>query len=424
REKYVSNPLKAFSLVRRVTEDWTHLQVYTKRKPGQEALAAMKKLVDGKIKLRNLKSMMQRIARIEQIYDLKSVDVAQGRLLGQHFNKEFSLRDCLAIAKHKYGSGDYTRSAIWYHQAIQHKAEPNSRAYDEAIGKPASTLRRNFVMATLMHAARIRHPNDTHKALQAKVDAALQKMSSIQLEKHVQQQLARDVDEFVAEAHKLQPPVSDFERGCRGQFVRRANLHCRYNHSTHPFLRLAPFRMEEINHDPYIVMFHNVFYDSELAEMRSLAVDMSDGYSGNVTAKQAESLDVVAHIAWLVHKSPFLQRLNRRISHMTGLDVSEFKALQVANFGLGGYFEPHYDYMDGERVMAESIAGLGDRLASIIFYSSDVPQGGMTTFPEIQVAVTPQKGSSLFWYNLFDDGRQDSRTLHSVCPVIVGSRWS
>jgi len=59
-----------------------------------------------------------------------------------------------------------------------------------------------------------------------------------------------------------------------------------------------------------------------------------------------------------------------------------------------------------------------------ILQASDVPQGGATVFPDIKVSVLPRKGSSLFWFNLFDDGRPDERSKHSVCPVINGDRWS
>ncbi|CAF3958890.1 unnamed protein product [Rotaria sordida] len=35
---------------------------------------------------------------------------------------------------------------------------------------------------------------------------------------------------------------------------------------------------------------------------------------------------------------------------------------------------------------------------------NDVEQGGATVFPEIGVRVTPEKGSAIFWYNLYTSG--------------------
>ncbi|XP_034481512.1 prolyl 4-hydroxylase subunit alpha-1 [Drosophila innubila] len=424
RDKYISNPLKAFSLLRRLREDWIRLQVYTKAKPGKGELDAMKKLLDRKQNFEDLQEGLRGLSRIEQTYDLNAVDISQGRLLNQEFNKELSLRDCLAIANHKYQSGDYTRAAVWYRQAIKHKDEPNSEVYNEALGKPAAGLRRKYAMACLMHATHIRYPSLNHKELQAEVDKILREKSSIDLEKFVRQLLEQDVNEFIQEAEQVKPPTTDHDLGCRGLFKKRTNLSCRYNFTTTPFLRLAPLKMEEINHDPYIVMYHNMISDREIEEMKRLSVNMSNGFSGVTSQNQTESIEVVARVAWLVEKTPFLERINQRITDMTGLDVNEFRAVQIANYGLGNYFKPHYDYMYGNRIQMNSIDGLGDRMGSLIFYTGDVPQGGMTVFPNIQVAVEPQKGNSLFWYNIFDDGTPDPRTLHSVCPVIVGDRWT
>lgn len=37
-------------------------------------------------------------------------------------------------------------------------------------------------------------------------------------------------------------------------------------------------------------------------------------------------------------------RVSQRIEDMTGLSTSTAEELQVVNYGIGGHYEPHYDF--------------------------------------------------------------------------------
>jgi hypothetical protein len=67
--------------------------------------------------------------------------------------------------------------------------------------------------------------------------------------------------------------------------------------------------------------------------------------------------------------------------------------------------------------------GSGNRIATWLFYESDVEQGGATVFPVLGVGVRPVKGSAVFWHNLLRNGDGDTRTKHAACPVLVGNKW-
>lgn len=54
---------------------------------------------------------------------------------------------------------------------------------------------------------------------------------------------------------------------------------------------------------------------------------------------------------------------------------------------------------------------------------SDVMDGGKTAFPLIDVSCVPEKGSAIFWLNLYITGDGDYRTKNGECPIFSGSKW-
>jgi len=65
----------------------------------------------------------------------------------------------------------------------------------------------------------------------------------------------------------------------------------------------------------------------------------------------------------------------------------------------------------------------GDRLATFMFYLSNIELGGGTAFPALGVVARPIPGSALFWFNLNPDGSIEARTVHGGCPVLYGNKW-
>ena len=66
------------------------------------------------------------------------------------------------------------------------------------------------------------------------------------------------------------------KRGSRASVYRSpsldARLRCRFFHRGDPYLRLAPFKMEERSEQPFVVALHDFMSDSEVEHYKAAAV--------------------------------------------------------------------------------------------------------------------------------------------------------
>ena len=119
-----------------------------------------------------------------------------------------------------------------------------------------------------------------------------------------------------------------------------------------------------------------------------------------------------------------LQGIERRIETLTQVPAKRGELLQVLHYEVGGEYQPHYDYFSpntpgGQTALARS----GQRLVTLIMYLNTPEEGGETIFPIADLAITPQKGSAVLFYNCDPEGREDPTTLHGGAPVKAGEKW-
>ncbi|KAH8328019.1 hypothetical protein KR067_003071 [Drosophila pandora] len=420
--EYVSNPLNAYMLLRRTREELPKWLDYFKKILGNDTFKKLDKLVPLLPDFLDLREAMLGLQRIETTYDLRVDDLAYGILQGKQYDLQLSYRDRVAMGHLSFQRRNYQAAAQWYRMACKHDFEDYEEILNKVLGNPTEFLHRQHIKALYVYGISISGNDETEEVALSRIENSLGHVDNQRLQKLIESLHSPNNDvEIMKELYQTKPPVSTFEEGCRGLYPQKKNLFCRYNFTTTPFLRLAPLKLEEINLDPYVVMYHEVLYETEIEELKKQSGHMKNGYADQKNGTMYRA--VVARHSWWSDESPTRERINRRIKDMTGLDFPITDTLQVANYGCGTYFKPHFDYTsDGYET--PNADALGDRLGTIIFYASDVLQGGATVFPDIKVSITPRKGSSVFWYNLYDDGRPDIRSRHSVCPVINGDRWT
>uniref|UniRef100_A0A8B9HX28 Si:ch73-68b22.2 n=1 Tax=Astyanax mexicanus TaxID=7994 RepID=A0A8B9HX28_ASTMX len=193
--------------------------------------------------------------------------------------------------------------------------------------------------------------------------------------------------------------------------LRAKKLSCRYTTGGgNPRLIYAPAKEEEEWDQPLILRYHNLLSEREMNLIKQLSRPKLDRakVSDPVSGEKISTMVRVSKSAWLSEgESPVVARTNQKIADITGLDLETAEDLQVANYGIGGQYEPHYD----------------SAVKHIFSLLSDVEVGGATVFPNVGAALQPEKGSAVVWFNLLKNGSEDSRTLHAACPVFIGSKW-
>lgn len=158
-----------------------------------------------------------------------------------------------------------------------------------------------------------------------------------------------------------------------------------------------------------------------LARPRLQPSQVVDPQSGaNVTASYRNSMGMFFGL----EETPFIARLDRRLSAVMNLPLENGEGLQVLRYGEGGATAPHFDYLlptnDANRA---SIARSGQRVSTLLIYLNDVEGGGETLFPHVGFRVTPQPGNGIYFESCNSLGQLDRQSFHAGRPVTKGEKW-
>lgn len=82
QEDYVANPLNAFTLLRRLQQDWPKWLAYL---ANQAKMEEMQKLLEQVPSEKDLKTAIEGLLRIESVYNLETSHMAKGMLLDKQY---------------------------------------------------------------------------------------------------------------------------------------------------------------------------------------------------------------------------------------------------------------------------------------------------------------------------------------------------
>ncbi|XP_062868333.1 prolyl 4-hydroxylase subunit alpha-2 [Trichomycterus rosablanca] len=438
-EGFLGHPVNAYKLMKRLNTEWAELESLVLQDPSDGFISNISVHRQFFPDEEDEKGAAKALMRLQDTYHLDSESFSKGKLPGVRFNAFLTVDDCFDMGRTAYNENDYYHAVLWMQQALR-----QMDAGEEAKASKSDIL--DYLSYSVYQMGDLPRAIELTRRLVSIDPSHHRARGNLRYFEQVFSQQLSNTDQTKQDSSEEKPielgtynrpkdylPEREvYEALCRGEGVkmtpeRRSKLFCRYrDDNRNPRLLLKPVKEEDEWDSPLIVRYLNMLSDEEIEKIKELAkpklarATVRDPKTGILTTANYR----VSKSAWLEEDDePVIARVNQRIEDITGLTVETAELLQVANYGVGGQYEPHYDFSRKHETEAFKSLGTGNRVATFLNYMSDVEAGGATVFPDFGAAIWPRKGTAVFWYNLFKSGEGDYRTRHAACPVLVGSKW-
>uniref|UniRef100_A0A8C9XEP0 Prolyl 4-hydroxylase subunit alpha-1 n=1 Tax=Sander lucioperca TaxID=283035 RepID=A0A8C9XEP0_SANLU len=441
-EGYLGHPVNAFKLMKRLNTEWGDL----------ESLV-LSDTTDGFIS--NLTIQRQHfptdedqtgaakaLLRLQDTYKLDANTISTGDLPGNSLT--FSLmtvEDCYELGKIAYSDVDYYHTELWMAQALKQLEQGEESTLDKVTVLDYlsySIYQQGEIHRALEYTKKLLELDPEHQRAKGNL-----KYFEFQLEKQKkdaedgaqkEKEQGKDTTEKKEKPKKkvpnhLIPERTKYEMLCRGEGIRmtprrQSRLFCRYYDNNHnPMYVLAPVKQQDEWDRPYIVRYLDIISDKEMDKVKQLAKPRlrRATISNPITGVLETAPYRISKSAWLTgYEDPMIDKINQRIEDLTGLEMDTAEELQVANYGVGGQYEPHFDFGRKDEPDAFKELGTGNRIADFLIFLA-IP--GSTLLTSVVCCLCVKQGTAVFWYNLFPSGEGDYSTRHAACPVLVGNKW-
>uniref|UniRef100_A0A4W4GMS7 Prolyl 4-hydroxylase subunit alpha-1 n=1 Tax=Electrophorus electricus TaxID=8005 RepID=A0A4W4GMS7_ELEEL len=424
-EGFLGHPVNAFKLMKRLNTEWSEVEDLVLRDMSDGFISNLTIQRQHFPSEEDQTGAAKALLRLQDTYKLDTQTISTGDLPDLPYKSTLMPEDCFELGKTAYSEMDYYHTELWMAQALRQLDEGQVSSLDAVTVLDYlsySVYQQGGLERALEYTKRLLTLDPDHKRASGNLkyfEYQLAKQMKAAIEPKRLQEVAKEGEKRESErTTEYLPEKRKYEQLCRGEGIkltprRQSRFFCRYyDNNRHPYYILGPVKQEDEWDRPRIIRYHDVISEREMEKIKELAKPRVSWSSRWLFS---------SHSAWLAaYEHPVVDRINQRIEDITGLDVKTAEELQVANYGVGGQYEPHFDF---GRVNAFKELGTGNRIATWLFYMSDITAGGATVFPEVGASVRPKKGTAVFWYNLFPSGEGDYSTRHAACPVLVGNKW-
>uniref|UniRef100_A0AAQ5X702 Prolyl 4-hydroxylase alpha subunit domain-containing protein n=1 Tax=Amphiprion ocellaris TaxID=80972 RepID=A0AAQ5X702_AMPOC len=390
-EGFLGHPVNAFKLIKRLNTEWRELESLVLTDMSDAFISNLT------IQRQNFPNdddqtgAAKALMRLQDTYQLDTNIISTGELPGSSSVASLTVDDCYDLGKVAYSEADYYHTELWMVQALKQLDQGETSGLVDAVTVldylSYSVYQQGELERALGFTKRLLELDPTHQRANGNLKYFEYQLSKQKKAEATEEAEGRHRTVSRGRPDDYLPERRKYEQLCRGEGIRmtprrQSRLFCRYyDNNRHPRYVIGPVRQEDEWDHPRIVRYHNIVSDKEMEKVKELAkprlrrATVHDPQTGKLTTAHYR----VSKSAWLgAFEHPVVDKINQRIEDITGLDVTTAEDLQVANYGVGGQYEPHFDF---------------------------------------------GRGTAVFWYNLYPSGEGDYRTRHAACPVLVGNKW-
>ncbi|XP_065186802.1 prolyl 4-hydroxylase subunit alpha-1-like [Sycon ciliatum] len=435
-EEHIGHPTNAFLMVRRFTHDWQKLKFKLQAPPkgGNGLMSMLDQMQSSFPTTADITGTATALMRLQETYRLNVSAMADGQAgsLGQRLQ----LADIFSLGVLAYNDKQYFHAKRWLQECLR-------RVYSGA-GDPHVTEAGviDFLAFTEYNLGNIRRAIRWTKKLAQLNPGNARATSNLKYYLTVFREQVKNGSAFIEKKkggaekpwvdHVWLQERDRYKQLCREpietpDFVAESQVCFYSNRNRTPRLILRPAKVEVAWVKPTVLLYRDIVSESEINRLKELATPRLKRATVHspVTGKLEFADYRVSKSGWLAEwhdNSGVVDRINTRITDYTGLSMTTAELLQVVNYGIGGQYEPHYDHArKTEKAFEQHVEG--NRIATMLFYLSNVTSGGCTVFTKAGARIAPSKGDATFWYNLLPSGEGDEQTRHAGCPVLSGSKW-
>ncbi len=285
-EKYIGNPLNSYLLIKKLTSDLKLVKDLMMPLPAEDLMTNLTDRYHEPLRWpsdEDLNGAAVGLTRLQDTYNLQAADLAEGKLNGVDYGPSLTGHDCFELGRQSYNNGDYTHTIQWMREALRKIDEDGDKSVDRGdvleyfafSWYSQGNVKKALQYTNELLAVQPNHPRAVGNKMY--YEDYLKKATESEQKKGDAGDDSVPLDQDVSEAEEPIPEEehAKYQKLCRGEKLismkRESELRCRYYEGHHPYLKIAPYKEEEVHLDPRIVIYYDVLSDSEIETVKTLS---------------------------------------------------------------------------------------------------------------------------------------------------------